>query len=91
MTRTLLAVLLLGGACSAAPSDAEPDVQEGRASCGAEDFQEVVGQDLSDVSMVTDLKARILRPTTITTMDYLATRMNIAVDADGVITRIYCG
>jgi hypothetical protein len=35
--------------------------------------------------------ARVLRPGMMTTMIYLPERMNIAVDENDIIERVYCG
>ncbi|MHA7876486.1 I78 family peptidase inhibitor [Roseivivax sp.] len=60
-------------------------------SCGAEGYRALVGSPLAAVTLPADLDARIIRPGDMVTMDYSESRLNIALDAEGVITRVYCG
>ena len=93
--RSALILLLALGACNQIPGAVAPegaDVAAGNGSCGAEGYQEYVGQRidaLNDVALPED--KRVLFPTTPATMDFAPGRLNIAVDKSDMITRIYCG
>ncbi|NRA29131.1 MAG: hypothetical protein HRU11_02635 [Parvularculaceae bacterium] len=95
MTRTLFALALGLAACAAPSGDpqSEPEAPEQveRLSCGADDYQEWVGQRLEDLVLPPELKPRILGPNSIATMDYLPTRMNIYHDENNIIIRVQCG
>jgi len=61
-------------------------------ACGASAYQNYVGQRidaLNDVALPDD--KRVLFPTTPATADFLEGRLNIAVDRNDTISRIYCG
>ena len=60
-------------------------------ACGASGYQALVGSLLAAVTLPADLEARIIQPGDAVTMDFAAERMNIEVDAEGRIVRIYCG
>ena len=60
-------------------------------ACGADGYQTIVGSPLAAVTLPADLGARIIQPGTAVTTDYNAERINIEVDVDGRITRVFCG
>ena len=60
-------------------------------ACGASGYQSIVGSLLAAVTLPADLGARIIQPGTAVTTDYDAQRINIQLDADGRITRVFCG
>lgn len=64
----------------------------GEDACRASEHQDWVGQRV-DVLNDVDLPegARVLFPTTPATMDYRAERLNVTVDKNDIITRVYCG
>ncbi|MGR3365540.1 MAG: I78 family peptidase inhibitor [Maritimibacter harenae] len=58
--------------------------------CPAPAFQEFVGQPFKSTRIEwRDL--RVIRPGDMVTEDYVQSRLNIDLDEDGVITRIWCG
>ncbi|MEO1040752.1 MAG: I78 family peptidase inhibitor [Pseudomonadota bacterium] len=59
--------------------------------CGAEGYQSFVGQPLASVTYPNDLRVRVLRPGVMVTMEYVAERMNIHIDEDGIVKRVICG
>ncbi|MEM1379298.1 MAG: I78 family peptidase inhibitor [Pseudomonadota bacterium] len=63
----------------------------GDISCGAEDFQTFVGQDLEALTIPDDMNVRVLRPGTAVSMEYIADRMNIHIGLDGKVSRVTCG
>ena len=85
-------------ACAAAPAPmpAEPDnpalPSAANDTCGAGMFAELVGKPIDGpgVPGASRLNRHIL-PGTRVTMDYIAQRMNIEADAQGIIQRINCG
>ena len=61
-------------------------------ACGAAALQPLVGQPLSAFDPRTAKgRVRIIRPGTMVTMDYSATRLNVSLDGAEIITRIHCG
>lgn len=66
-------------------------------ACQAAKVQTLVGR-LADADTVTQARGqsgaksvRVLGPHDAMTMDFLSDRLNIEIDAAGVITRLYCG
>ena len=60
--------------------------------CGAEAMQNLVGQPAEAHDFDTgDRPLRMLPPGSAMTMDHRPDRLNVELDADGVITRIWCG
>ncbi|MEM7739849.1 MAG: I78 family peptidase inhibitor [Pseudomonadota bacterium] len=100
-----LFVLLALAACAASepPADPQPTqevplVQEtgdletpDPTPCGAEGYQRFVGQPLAAVTYPSERRVRVLRPGVMVTMEYVAERMSIHVDDDGIVTRVICG
>jgi hypothetical protein len=77
----LLASLVLG-AC------VPPD----RSSCGASGMQDLVGRDRSVLAaMSLPQGTRVIEPGMPITEDYSAARLNIDLDAQGRIVRLWCG
>lgn len=61
-------------------------------ACGAEDLQGLVGQKASVLqTMRFSQVVRVIEPGMAVTMDFSATRLNIEVDEEGVISRVSCG
>lgn len=83
MTGLVLAVS--GCASRKAEPEPAPDL------CGAGEYQSFVGAPLAAVTFPDDLRPRILHPGDMMTMDYREDRMNIEVDEEGVIKRVWCG
>ncbi|SPF75104.1 hypothetical protein ALP8811_00088 [Aliiroseovarius pelagivivens] len=65
--------------------------QEPHGSCGAGDLMYLVGQN---AEVLTDLdlpeNRRVLQPGMAYTMDYQPDRLNISIDENGLIDRIWC-
>ena len=60
-------------------------------SCAAENYEALVGNELAAITLPDDLLHRVIKPNDAVTMDYNPDRMNIHVDANGVITEVECG
>ena len=86
----LLLLPLLVLACM--PREPAPEPGNPMTTCGADGWQHLVGQS-GDVLAAAQFPApmRVLRPGDITTMEFLAERLNVAVDEQNRITRVYCG
>lgn len=85
-------------ACASAPetpAPADPDAALPAAAqdtCGANLFAELIGKPLDGPGVPGDSRlVRHILPNSSVTMDYVAQRMNIEVDAQGVIRKINCG
>ena len=99
----VLIVLPLLAACAAEPqatpkrgkvvtkAELERLVERGDDSCGAYDYEGLVGTKLAAVTLPADLGARIIGPDTAVTQDYRPDRLNIHTGEDGTITELTCG
>ncbi|WP_284164924.1 I78 family peptidase inhibitor [Frigidibacter sp. SD6-1] len=89
------ALLIPMGACMAEEPKRHTDPMPGRAdtaSCGADGLQHLVGQPESALAAMTfPAGTRFLKPGMAVTMDFSATRLNIAIDGDGLIRAVECG
>jgi hypothetical protein len=92
------ALAMLAGACASAPAPtpaepANPSLPSAaNDTCGASMFAELIGKPIDGpgVPGASRLNRHIL-PGTQVTMDYIAQRMNIEANAQGIIQRINCG
>lgn len=100
MTKLLLLALLLAGPTFAEktktsrPALATPPAMEG---CDASDLKFLIGATL-DEALTTRARdasgassVRVIRPGQMVSMDYVAERLNIEVDAAGKVTAARCG
>ena len=60
-------------------------------TCGAVELQEAVGRNISEIDATTRERARIIRPGQVVTMDFNTARLNIELDGEDRIKRIWCG
>jgi hypothetical protein len=61
-------------------------------SCGAAQYAALVGQPFSGATLPPEGSAvRYIHPDTQVTMDFRAERLNVDIDANGVITGFRCG
>ncbi|MEM9437367.1 MAG: I78 family peptidase inhibitor [Pseudomonadota bacterium] len=61
-------------------------------ACQADRYQSLVGQTHDDLLKTRILgPVRVIRPNQAVTMDFIATRLNIELDSEEVVTRVYCG
>lgn len=90
MTFAITAVLALGACMGEAQT---PPTQGGDAdACGASALQGLVGQPEAVLQGITPAgPLRVIRPGQAVTMDYIAARLNVSLDAAGLIVRINCG
>ncbi len=90
----IVALVLALGACTQVERAGDEVVAavEGEAACGAGPFETFVGQRVDALNEV-ELPAgsRVLFPTTPATMDFNPERLNVSVDGNDTITRVYCG
>ena len=76
------------------PGDDRPALPEtANDSCGAHAAAHLIGKDAAAVSALANRRdpIRVISPGQPVTMDYLATRLNIELDAAGKIVRLNCG
>jgi hypothetical protein len=94
---TMTCVLVLAAACAAGPEATEEPANPALPSssndtCGASMFGELIGKPIDGPGVPGESRLnRHIKPGTQVTMDYIAQRMNIEADAQGVIQRINCG
>ncbi|MDP3339485.1 I78 family peptidase inhibitor [Frigidibacter sp.] len=81
----LLAACVTEGGTGAGPAPGTDD-------CGAAGLQQLVGQPASRLeTMRFSQPLRVINPGQMVTMDYSESRLNIAIDESGRISRVYCG
>ncbi len=61
------------------------------AACGANQVQQLVGLSYDGVQDSFAADARIIPPNSPVTQDYRPARLNVDLDMDGAISRIWCG
>ena len=84
------ALLLLAACVTEGGSGAAPDPVAD--ACGASGLQQLVGQPASTLeTMRFSQQLRVINPGQMVTMDYLEGRLNIAIDDQDRISRVYCG
>lgn len=86
--------LLLVGTAALALAGCHPETAKmpDRDACGAAAYADLVGTHHEAHDFTQPGRAlRIIAPDSAVTMDYNPERLNVAVDKDGVITRIWCG
>lgn len=80
--------LALCAACAAA----QPLPPETEDTCGANDRQALLGQDVTDLEKVLILgMVRVIRPGDMVTQDYRPERINFNIGPNETITSISCG
>ncbi len=60
-------------------------------TCGAADYQSLVGGNIAATTLPSDLNDRVIRPGDIVTQEYRPDRINFRVDESGVIQSVTCG
>ncbi len=87
--------MLLGltlAACSPEPPQIQPRLITGPTKCGAENYQDLVGQDATALEKVLILgPIRIIRPDTVVTTDFREDRINFRLSAGNLVTQVACG
>lgn len=86
--RWMIGVLMALGACGDPPLAAESG---GVASCGADKVQDLIGQPVAGHGNRLAANARIIPPEAAITQDFSLDRLNVDLDGNGLITRIWCG
>lgn len=95
MANGIFAALLMLSPAMAEEGSNAPGVAS--MQCSAEGLQDFVGHSLKDYSddelkdLAQSKTLRVGKPGTAFTMDLREDRVNVIVDGDEVITRIYCG
>lgn len=58
--------------------------------CGASQYAALIGSNFAAVTLPAEANIRIIQPDTVVTHDFRPDRVNIIVDANGVITAVEC-
>ena len=91
MNRSGVLALTLGLMAACVPQEPETTPDPGQV-CGAAGFQGLIGQPEAALSGLTlRPETRIIRPGMAVTMDFREDRLNIEIDAQKRISRIFCG
>lgn len=87
-----LAACQTGGPSGARSESATPVVTDREQECAAAQFEHLVGTsgDAIKESMFPQ-GTRILRPGMVMTMDYRADRLNVVINEEKKVDRVYCG
>ncbi len=73
---------------AAAPTTAaEATAQD---TCGASQYRAMIGTNIAAATFPADSGIRVIQPNTPVTQDFSAQRLNVIVDANGVITSLEC-
>jgi glucose/arabinose dehydrogenase len=76
----------------ASTTPAPPSTDPAADTCNMAQYASLVGQPSTDAGVPpASATVRIIRPGDQVTMDFQATRLNIEVGADGMITAVRCG
>lgn len=59
-------------------------------TCGGAQYRSLVGTNFAAVTLPADANIRIIQPDTMVTQDFSPQRINIIVDAGGIITAVEC-
>lgn len=94
-----LTLAFILAACTSAPAPAPvPDApganvpSSANDTCGASMYAELIGKLIDGQGVPGESRLnRHIRPGTQVTMDYVAQRMNIEANAEGIIQKINCG
>ena len=68
----------------------EPDI-DFTINCPAERYQRLVGRVLKEGDIRHRGETRVIPPNTAVSMDYVQSRLNVAISAESVVTSVYCG
>lgn len=94
MRYLILALALTLSAAASHAGEATPPVNTGPDACNATQYQDLVGQDeaaVAEAGITPGVKTRVYGPGTMLTRDYFADRINVELDGNGTVVRIYCG
>lgn len=94
MRYLILALALTLSPAASHAGDAKTPVDTGPDACNAAQHQDLVGQDeaaVAEAGITPGVKARVFGPGTMLTRDYFADRINVELDENGTVVRIYCG
>lgn len=92
MFRTVLALSATTALLAACVTDPPQGGTPAADQCGAAALQGLVGRSASTLDTVRLAgPVRVIRPGMAVTMDFIAERLNIDIDAREIITRVYCG
>jgi hypothetical protein len=59
-------------------------------TCGASQYQAMIGTNIAAATFPADAGIRVIQPDTPVTQDFSPQRLNVIVDANGVITSLEC-
>ncbi|MBY6002626.1 hypothetical protein KUV62_01825 [Salipiger bermudensis] len=69
----------------------EPLATDAEDTCGMAAYSDLVGTNVAAVTLPADAQIRVLKQGQPMTLEFLAERLNIETDDDGVILRLFCG
>lgn len=69
----------------------EPSETMSKPVCDPQAHQTLVGKNIGEVSLPSELPQRVISPGDMVTQDYNPARLNIFVDPKGWIGRVSCG
>jgi hypothetical protein len=97
----LISLLLTTAACQADSGNStrttdktkDAKVADIKGTCGAASLQHLIGETRASIEDMTfdAQRVRIIRPGMAITMDHLESRLNILLDENNTVTKVYCG
>ena len=87
---SLVAPIGLAALSACAETPAAPDTGNG-ATCNAGQFTDDLGRPVGELDLPEERQVRVIGPDEAVTMDYMPTRLNIEVDDENRVVRVYCG
>jgi len=91
MMRPILFLVPLLAACSIPFLGSDAPATDPTDPCGAKGYSSLLGSPLAAVTLPADLNDRVIRPGDAVTLDYDPTRLNLELDASGIIVGLSCG
>ncbi|MDX8346690.1 I78 family peptidase inhibitor [Cognatiyoonia sp. IB215446] len=82
-------LLLLLAACAPASEPLPPTLED---TCGAREYGDLIGQDVTALERVLILgPVRVIRPGDMVTMEFLPDRVNFGISEDEKVIEVSCG
>lgn len=77
--------------CAATMVMAQSDSEAALTSCLTDEQKALLGKEIDGAQAILPQEARIIPPDSAVTQDYRPERVNVDLDEDGVVIRVWCG
>ncbi|MDU9003177.1 I78 family peptidase inhibitor [Sedimentitalea todarodis] len=82
---------LIATMCAATAGLAQSEGEAAQTGCLTEEQLALVGEDVDAAQAILPEQSRIIAPDSAVTQDYRTDRVNVNLDEDGIIVRVWCG